>query len=483
MTMTTDPRRELVQSLGAFARDPYGFVMFAYPWGEPGTPLEMERPEDWQVEALQAIGRGINPASVMRYAVSSGHGIGKSAFFSWLIHWSLATHPYTRLRATAQTGTQLASVLWAELAKWHRLFIARDLFRWSPTSYVWAADPANWRADAVTWSDNNSSGFAGLHNAGRRTVILMDEASAIPGEIYDTAEGALSDDNTERLIVVAGNPTEPSGRFFDVFHKLKGQWVTRFVDSRSVRRTDKEKINQLIETWGIDSNVVKVRVLGQFPSESANQLIPFGLVQAAMSRAPVEDLGAPVILGVDPSSGQGECESVAVLRIGRYVNPSMVWRWKQHASMMELAHRVAEIIDRQRPDAVYVDGCAYGHTLVQMLESMGHVAQAVHAGGGSSDKRYANKRAQNWCALKEDLATGVFSLPDDPELLQQLTMVPYGFDKNGAILLEKKENLPYSPDIADALAITYSYPVVRRDMRVHQQYYQPINYMDEATYG
>ena len=121
---------DIVAFIGEFSHDPLGFVYATFPWGKDGTELaSMDGPDEWQKEILADIGRGVKDlSSVTREAVASGHGIGKSALVAWIILWSLATHEDTRCVVTANTDTQLRSKTWAELAKWYRLFIGRDMF-------------------------------------------------------------------------------------------------------------------------------------------------------------------------------------------------------------------------------------------------------------------------------------------------------------------------------------------------------------------
>ena len=166
---------EIILSLARYSRDPLGFVRFAFPWGEPGTELEHRQLEAWQVAELEAIRDGLLTVdkAILR-ALASGHGIGKSAFLSFLILWAISTYEDCRGIVTASTETQLRTKTWPELAKWHRLFIAADFFEMTATS-ICAKDPAHaktWRIDAIPWSENNPTAFAGLHNQGKRILKI-----------------------------------------------------------------------------------------------------------------------------------------------------------------------------------------------------------------------------------------------------------------------------------------------------------------------
>ena len=175
---------ELIEELGSFAYDPYAFVMWAFPWGEAGTELAKETgPAPWQEKILKSVRDKImTMEQALRHAVTSGHGVGKSALVSWLVWWSYSTFPGTRGVVTANTENQLKTKTWVEIAKWHRLFIARELFKCTATA-IFSIDEEQareWRIDIVPWSERNTEAFAGLHNAGKRLIVIFDEASAIP---------------------------------------------------------------------------------------------------------------------------------------------------------------------------------------------------------------------------------------------------------------------------------------------------------------
>jgi hypothetical protein len=181
-------------------------------------------------------------------AVASGHGIGKSTLIAWIILWSLSTETDTRVVVTANTESQLRTKTWPELAKWFRLCAARDLFRLEATSLISIdADHAKtWRADMIPWSERNPEAFAGLHNQGRRVVMLYDEAVAIPDIIWETSEGFMSDADTERLWLVFGNPTKSVGRFRECFAKagIRIFLDSKQVDSPDISFTNKERLQR-----------------------------------------------------------------------------------------------------------------------------------------------------------------------------------------------------------------------------------------------
>src|SRR5215831_3101813 len=174
---TKTAQDELYDWLASVADDPYEFVIGAFPWGEPGTTLEDDHgPEAWQKQILDAVKAGLPIGRAVQLAVASGHGVGKSALVSWLILWAISTFADTRGVITANTETQLKTKTWAELGKWYHLFIAKDSFKLTATALFSPERERTWRIDMVPWSERNAEAFAGMHNKGKRILMLFDEA-------------------------------------------------------------------------------------------------------------------------------------------------------------------------------------------------------------------------------------------------------------------------------------------------------------------
>jgi len=451
--------------VGGFAHDPLGFVLFAFPWGEAGTPLEREQgPEAWQREVLGEIGRSLASVSdAIRIAVASGHGVGKSALVAWIIVWALATFRDTRGIVTANTATQLKTKTWPELTKWLRLAACADWFEVSATA-IHSVDPAHertWRIDAVPWSLRTTEAFAGLHNQGRRLFVAFDEASAIPDPVWETIEGALTDRDTEILWLATGNPTRNTGRF-------RHRWHRHQVDGRKVSLTDKDEIARWAADYGDDSDFFRVRVKGEFPRGGAMQFIDSDTVEEASRRPAESHLRQPLIMGVDCARG-GDDQSAIWFRRGRDARTVPAIKLRV-GDLMVLSGKVAEQAMQHRAAAVFIDEGGIGAGVVDRVRQMlpGRLVVGVNFGGradrytlGDGMPLTANKAAEMWASMRAWLRTG--AIPDDPELKAELTGREYGFDLHNAIRLEKKEDMKKrglsSPDNADGLCLTFAYPV------------------------
>ena len=462
----------LAVEIGTFTHDPLGFVLFSFPWGEAGTVLErVAGPEAWQRDVLREIGRSLGTVSeAIRIAVASGHGVGKSALVAWIIVWALATFRDTRGVVTANTATQLKTKTWPELTKWLQLAICADWFEIAATSIA-SVEPAHertWRIDAVPWSLRSTEAFAGMHNQGRRLFVAFDEASAIPDPVWETVEGALTDRDTEILWLATGNPTRNTGRFRECFGRFRHRWLRHQVDGRNVSLTDRGQIARWAVDYGDDSDFFRVRVKGEFPRGGVMQFIDGETVGEA-ARRPVEShLSQALVMGVDCARG-GDDQSTIWFRRGRDARSIPAIKLRV-GDLMVLSGKVAEQAIQHRAAAVFIDEGGIGAGVVDRVRQMlqGYLVVGVNFGGradrytqGDGMPLTSNKAAEMWASMRAWLKTG--AIPDDPELLAELTGREYGFDLHNAIRLEKKEDMKRrglsSPDNADGLALTFAYPV------------------------
>ncbi|HEY0267646.1 MAG TPA: terminase, partial [Methyloradius sp.] len=361
--LTKREQVDLVKFLAEFTNDPLGFVYASFKWGE-GELEEYDGPDDWQIEQLKYIRDRLRAGKmdsgqaisyVIQLAIASGHGIGKSALVGWIILWAISTFEDAKGVVTANTESQLKTKTWAELAKWHRLFIGKALFDYQATSLS-SIDPDHektWRIDMIPWSERNTEAFAGLHNKGKRILIVFDEASAIPDVIWEVTEGALSDANTQILWLAFGNPTRNTGRFKDCFTHAarRKRWHSAQIDSRTVKMTNKDLINQQVEEYGIDSDFIKVRVRGMFPSMSVKQFISVADVDKAFGKhlRPEQYNFAPKIITCDPA-WEGDDELVIALRQGLAF--SILRTMPKNDNDVHVANILANLEDEHRADVV-----------------------------------------------------------------------------------------------------------------------------------
>lgn len=460
---------KLAVFLASVSDDPLKFVKAAFPWDD-GPLKDMRGPQRWQIDVLEDIKMAIRGKNIpVRIAVASGHGVGKSALAAWLILWSIATKPDTKGVVTANTETQLKTKTWAELAKWLRISLIAPIFNINSDS-IFSSDKRyekTWRIDMVPWNASNTEAFAGLHNSGRRILLIFDEASAIPDKIWEVTEGALTDENSEIIWAAFGNPTRPDGMFRECFGRFRHRWLHRQIDSRTSDITNKTQLAKLIEDYGVDSDFAKVRILGEFPSQGKNTFVSLSVVEGAVKRkiSDRETADEPKIIGID-AARFGDDSSVIVKRCGRAC--LSIERFKK-IDTMTLAGIAAQRIGEFAPDAVFVDATGVGGGVVDRLIQMGLPVIGVDFGSRPSDKsKYFNKRAEMWGRMAKWLKE-CGSIPDDKDLISDLTAPSYGFSGDrGQIILEKKDDMKKrglaSPDAADALALTFAEHVAKRSI-------------------
>ena len=449
---------ELVNDIAQFYADPLGFVLYAFPWGEPGGPLEdFSGPDKWQAEQLQRIGSTIkaDPDATIQEAISSGHGIGKSAETSWVILWAMSTRPGLAGVVTANTKNQLETKTWRELATWHKRAINEHWFEWSATKFAHRDFPQTWYVSAIPQSEHNSEAFAGLH--AEHVLIIYDEASAIPDIIWEVTEGAMT--TPRSMWFCYGNPTRNTGRFRECFGKYKHRWATSQIDSRTCTMTNKVKLAEWEADHGADSDFFRVRVRGEFPRSATNQLISSEAVQEARSRSigMDEHTFQPVIIGIDVARF-GADETVITIRQGRKLLEQQFYRGLDN---IQVGAKAAEIY-RSIPSVggLMVDEVGVGSGVVDYLKHLGYPCIGVNAGAKPDNpKLYFNKRAEMWGRMKEWVEAGA-DIPDDAELAEQMTALEYDYTPKEQIRLEKKESLKArglsSPDRADSLSITFA---------------------------
>lgn len=483
----SERNQQLAMQMAEFYADPLGHVLYSYPWGQ-GSLQGRNGPMDWQKGFLIELGQevrarkfdGVNAVEPIQFSTASGHGIGKSALVAHIIKWIMDTRPFAKGTVTANTAPQLRSKTWAELAKWHNLSITKHWFTLTSgqgsLSMYHKEHPEQWRVDGQTCREENSEAFAGQHAVSSTSFYIFDEASAVPDKIYEVREGGLTDG--EPMTFDFGNPTRNSGRFFqNMKGRFRHRYIRRQIDSRTVPQTNKGLFEKWETDWGEDSDFFKVRVRGMFPDQSALQLIPMSLVDENVNRDVHVTPADPLVFGVDVARF-GDDESVIWARRGRDASvlgadesSPGCWRF-QKLDTMQFAARIAALISEHRPDAVLVDGGGVGGGVIDRLRQMGHDPIEVNFGGKATQKGYANLRAQMWGNLKEALSAGI-RLPDIEDLRTDLTSLEYGWNAKNDMQLESKEDAKKrglsSPDLADALALTYVFPIARTAGDPHAQ--------------
>ena len=459
--------------------NPLAFVMLLFPWGVKGTPLEhFSGPRKWQREVLQDIANHIKQNNgkvdfdTLREAVASGRGIGKSALVSWLVIWMLSTRIGSTTIVSANSESQLRKVTWAEITKWLAMGLNSHWFEVSATSL----QPAKWLTELVErdlrkgtrywgvegrlWSAENPDAFAGVHNMDG-VLVIFDEASGIDDAIWAVTAGFFTENTPNRFWFAFSNPRRNTGYFYETFHSKRDFWRTKVVDARTVEGTDKAVYQQIIDEYGPDSAQAHVEVYGQFPSAGDDQFIGANTVDEAMKRVKYQDLSAPIVIGVDPARFGADATVIAV-RQGRDI--VKIIRHRGDDTMTVVGY-VIDAIEEYKPTLVVIDEGGLGAGVVDRLKEQRYKIKGVNFGNKSKNPiMYGNMRAQMWGDMREWLKTA--SIPNDRFLKTDLISPMMKPDSRGTIFLESKKDMKArglaSPDAADAIAVTFAFPVAHR---------------------
>lgn len=471
----TAPQTQLIKRFAEFRNDPYGFVLYSYPWKKKGTWLEdQEGPDVWQIKVMNTLKRELDkrdmsPAEVfasINIAVASGHGIGKTSLVAWLIHWFICCYPNPQIVVTAGTQAQLEKKTWRELAKWHKVSLQREWFEWTATKFYLKEAPDTWFASAIPWSEHNSDAFAGTHE--KYVMVIFDEASTIADIIWEVVEGAMT---TDRCIWIAfGNPVRNTGRFKACFGKYRKYWLNMRVDSRTAKMANQVQIERWRQQYGEDSDFFRKRVTGEFPIQASNQLISEAVVDACRTFTAYGYEQFPIFITCDVARF-GDDRTVIMVNQGRYLHECFVLN---HRDTVEIYTKIMECWNywKEKNDRIgcFIDDVGVGGGVTDMLKrTNGVLCIGVNAGTAARDnEKFLNKRIEMWWNMGESLKLGydLSGLSDEhfEALKQDLINIEYFMHPSSQkYQLEKVEDLKGrdlpSPDLATALALRFAYPM------------------------
>jgi hypothetical protein len=463
-----DVERELHEFVASFAMDPLGFVQHCYYW-----PIKNESgPDAIQQRFLAELGEqvrarafdGIHTVMPIRMAISSGHGIGKSALGAWIVHWIMSTRRNCHGTVTANTNDQLDKKTWNAIREWHRHLVNAHWFEINSAIMYHKAYRESWFVSPQSCAEENSEAFAGQHEKASTSFYLFDEASAVPDTIWNVAYGGLTDG--EPMFVALGNPTRNTGEFYrNCFGAGRERWTTSVIDSRESSFSNKALIQEWIDDYGEDSDFVRVRVRGLPPNADELQYIDGTRIYQAQTNVPYAVADEPLIAGVDVSGG-GSSMTVCMFRRGldaRAIKPITLTGEQTiaHERQLVISTLVNALVEHP-VTAMFIDA-AFGAPIVVRLRQMGYTnVHEVNFGGPSADPYADNARAAMWKAMKEWLPKGAID-QHDHRLATELASPGYHLSKKNKLVIESKESMQRrgvaSPDRADALALTWAMPV------------------------
>ena len=433
-------KNTFVDFIEAYTGDPVGFVREVL----QATPLP------WQEDFLRAIARGER-----RISVRAGHGVGKSTVCSWALIWHMTCRYPQKAVVTAPTSAQLYDALYAELRSWiNRLPPAlRDSFEVFSDRIALKGAAESSFISARTSSAERPEALAGVHS--EHVLLVVDEASAVPEGVFEAAAGSMSGHSATTILI--SNPTRNSGLFYKTHHELAGDWHRMHVSCLNNPLVSADFQRQIENTYGLDSNAYRIRVLGEFALADDDTLIAAELVDSAVTRDVTVRMTEPLIFGVDVARF-GSDRTALCKRRGNAVLEIKSWGG---LDLMQTVGQVVHEAKLDNPAEICVDTIGLGSGVADRLREMGLNVRDVNVAESSAmNPNAARLRDELWMSVKDWLGTRAVKLPKDEALRHELVAPRYTFTSAGKVVVESKDSMRKrgmrSPDLADALCLTFA---------------------------
>jgi hypothetical protein len=433
-------------------------------------------PDDWQIEALEALGGDYQ--HVRRLGMKACTGPGKTALLAWSGWLRLACYgrkdEHPKGVALSKTKDNLKDNLWPELSKWQkRSDFLLSQFNWNKERISSFDHPEDWFLSARSFAkDANEetigNSLSGLHGA--FPFILLDEVGDMPPAVGKKANQIFTGGAIDAAIIAAGNPTSIDGMLYVICTHLRDQWkiITITADPDDPKRTprvDADYARGEIKLHGKDNPWIMATILGLFPPCGFNSLVGVEDMEAAMNRHyRIDDYDfAPKIIGVDVAR-EGDDQSVFAPRQGL-----VGFKPKEFRNVRSniLAGALAQSEDKWRADGCIVDGTGgYGSGLIDAGANMGRCWLDCQFAGAAPDKKFANMRAYI-CWQFAEWIKGGGALPYIPRLLKEALAITYTFQGDKILIKPKamiKKEIGFSPDYWDGYAVTFAYPIAKRQI-------------------
>lgn len=421
-----------------------------------------------------------------RVTFKGGVGFGKTHALAILVWWSLVTMDEVQVTIFGPNEGQLKSGIWKELHILHgrmsRYFV--DAFDATATKIERKTKPADCFAEFRLANKDNTSSARGIHQT--NNYVFVDEATGIADEVFTDALVNVLRDKGGKLCLIS-NPSSTSGYFWRTWNdpKLSTIWTKvhgRMIDDPNV--TEAELLEAAIEYGGTGSRLYRIMVEGEFPLSDVDGLIPRDVVERAIDNEDaIPASNVPVIWGLDPA-GQGGDRSVLIKRHdNKVIEIPKEWRG---LDPMQLAYAVRDeyykLPKNKRPMFVCVDAIGLGNGVAAALKEMEVPVQNVIVNNSPTRKRefYTALRDQLWWECRDWFVEGNVSIPNHPDLINELCLPTYDTDK-GRVKVEDKKSLRkrarISPDYADALCLTFAVSSQRYNSKFGN-WSKPIEYGD-----
>lgn len=425
-----------VKNLNLAARDPVWLVENVF---KPKQVWE------YQKEVLRDL------ATWDRVAWRSGHGCGKTTTAAWAAIWFLFTFPNSKVITTASAWRQVEKQLWPEIRRW--LSIADMSLIGDPKfetlNLMIKIDDAWFATGEASDDPLKMEGFHAPY-----LLYIVDEGKAVPPPTYEAIDGALTQGG--KILVISTPPAEKAGYFYDIFSRKVPGYHLHHTSSEDSPNVSKAWIESRKEEWGEDSPIYITRVKGEFAESGENHLIPLSKIELAVS---AEGLSSEKKLAALDVARFGEDKTVLAIREGNEV--TKLFKWEKQDTM-ETVGVVGNKLRELGINEIIVDVIGVGAGVADRLREIGFDVYEFNSAEKADDsEKHSNKRAEMWDGLRARFIDKSISIPDDSELIGQLSNVKYKYDSRGRLVIESKDDIKKrglkSPDKGDAVAMVF-YP-------------------------
>lgn len=414
--------------------------------------------EQWQLEVLQALDNGEKKISIR-----SGNGVGKTFLCAIMALHFLLFRDDVKVVVTSPSAKQLKDGLISESVKWlsHCPAALRSQIQKTEDRMVRIDSPDTNFVSFRTARRENPEALQGIH--AKHVLLIVDEASGVDEAVYEAGQGALS--TAGAIVVLISNPTRLSGYFYNTHHKLAHRWRKWHLSSFDTTNVDQEFVDMISETYGIDSDQYRVKVLGEFPSRDIDSLIARDCALAAIKRDIVPS-GGNKYWGLDV--GRGGDPSALIERQGNAVTCALEWNIKDGMATVGVVKDKWDSTDEDdRPEAILVDSIGVGGPIADRLRELGLPAFDVNVSEIAPLKiKYFRLRDQLWyegktwfetmdCVITEDVDAKLAE-----KFVNEVSTPTSSFTSTGKDKVESKAEMKRrgeaSPNLADAFIMTFA---------------------------
>lgn len=433
-----------------------------------------------------------------RICIRSPRGYGKTALAAWIVLWALTVFPDVKVITTASAWQQLTTGLWPEIARWAEkghwerlgIRIRQDHELTSKKLQL----SSNRFAYAV--SSKEPHRIEGTH--AEVVVCVIDEAKAVPNDIWDAVEGSFIGCKDYYFIAIS-TPGVPQGRFYDIHRKKKGFedwtpfWITHDTAVQEQVPMFEDLARKRARQWGVDSPFYKQQFLAEFAEDEENALIPLSWVEKSNLRwannrfANMNQLEKRThlsLLGMDVG-GEGTSQTV----IARMYEDHYIGALEKHKNPdtnKNIGYLRAALTEGRDKEGHYlapanVDAIGIGVGVSDWFKEHPQDVRAVNVSKPSRRKDrtgiwdFANLRSELWWRLRERLDPSnsedtLLDLPPDDDLTGELVSVRYTAGPTGIKVESKqqtKKRLGHSPDHADSIMLLM-YTGMRGSVKINQ---------------